>query len=125
MNQHLHLVTLGVKDFKRSYEFYTKTLGWNPSTSQDDIAFFQMSGVVFAIYPREKLAEVPLHHLAVDARASTTLAVHHALFNGGAYNLENLDLRHVAPGAYELYAAPLSVAGIDAAPVRALLRPLA
>lgn len=57
MNQHLHLVTLGVKDFKRSYEFYTKTLGWKPSTSQDDIAFFQMSGVVFAIYPREKLAE--------------------------------------------------------------------
>jgi arylformamidase len=62
---------------------------------------------------------------SVDARESTTLGVHHALFNGGAYNLENLDLRHVAPGAYELYAAPLSVAGIDAAPVRALLRPLA
>jgi len=57
MNQHLHLVTLGVKDFKRSYEFYTKALGWKPSTGQDDIAFFQMSGVVFAIYPREKLAE--------------------------------------------------------------------
>lgn len=62
---------------------------------------------------------------SIDARESTTLAVHHALFNAGAYNLENLDLRHVAPGAYELYAAPLSVAGIDAAPVRALLRPLA
>lgn len=62
---------------------------------------------------------------SVDARESTTLAVHHALFDGGAYNLENLDLRHVAPGAYELYAAPLAVAGIDAAPVRALLRPLA
>jgi hypothetical protein len=57
MNQHLHLVTLGVRDFKKSLEFYTKILEWKPSSSQDDIAFFQMGGVVFAIYPREKLAE--------------------------------------------------------------------
>jgi catechol 2,3-dioxygenase-like lactoylglutathione lyase family enzyme len=58
MRQHLHLITLGVRDFERSYEFYTQTLGWKPaSASQDDVAFFQTSGVVFAIYPREKLAE--------------------------------------------------------------------
>lgn len=58
MDQHLHLITLGVRDFKTSYEFYTKILGWKPaSASQDDVAFFQTSGVVFAIYPREKLAE--------------------------------------------------------------------
>ena len=57
MNQNLHLITLGVRDFKKSYEFYTQTLGWKPSRPQDDIAFFQTSGVVFAIYPREKLAE--------------------------------------------------------------------
>ena len=58
MKQHLHLITLGVKDFKRSYEFYTKTMGWQPAkASQEDVAFFQTSGVVFAIYPREKLAE--------------------------------------------------------------------
>jgi catechol 2,3-dioxygenase-like lactoylglutathione lyase family enzyme len=57
MKQHLHLITLGVRDFPKSYEFYTKTLGWKPaSASQDDVAFFQTSGVVFAIYPREKLA---------------------------------------------------------------------
>lgn len=58
MKQQLHLITLGVKDFKRSYEFYTKTLGWKPSgASTEDVAFFQTSGVVFAIYSREKLAE--------------------------------------------------------------------
>lgn len=62
---------------------------------------------------------------SVDAKESTALEVHHALFNAGAYNLENLDLRHVSPGTYELFAAPLAVVGIDAAPVRALLRPLA
>jgi len=58
MNQHLHLITLGVRDFEKSKIFYAETLGWKPSSaSQDDVAFFQTSGVVFAIYQREKLAE--------------------------------------------------------------------
>jgi len=58
----------------------------------------------------------------VDGRESKTLDVHHELFGGGACNLENLDLRAVAPGAYELSAAPVRLVGLDAAPVRALLR---
>ena len=59
---------------------------------------------------------------SVDGRDSTTLAVHHMLFSGGAFNLENLDLRRVQPGAYELLAPPLRIMALDAAPVRALLR---
>ena len=56
MNQNLHLITLGVRDFEKSKKFYTEVLGWKPSSaSQDDVAFFQTSGVIFAIYPREKL----------------------------------------------------------------------
>lgn len=60
---------------------------------------------------------------SVDARTSRTLDVHHALFAGGAYLLENLDLRGVESGRYELVAPPQRLAGLDAAPVRALLRP--
>ena len=59
---------------------------------------------------------------SVDRRESTTLAVHHMLFSGGACNLENLDLRRVQPGAYELLAPPLRIMALDAAPVRAVLR---
>ena len=59
---------------------------------------------------------------SVDERESRTLDVHHALFDHGAYVLENLDLRGVAPGRYELIALPQRLAGLDAAPVRALLR---
>jgi arylformamidase len=61
---------------------------------------------------------------SVDARESTTLAVHHALFDGGAFVLENLDLRGVVPGAWELLALPMLAGDVDAAPVRAFLRPL-
>ena len=59
---------------------------------------------------------------SVDERESRTLDVHHALFDHGAYVLENLDLRTVTPGRYELIALPQRLAGLDAAPVRALLR---
>ena len=62
---------------------------------------------------------------SVDQRESTSLPVHHMLFDGGAYNLENLDLRRVLPGEYELIAPPLKLMALDAAPVRAVLRELA
>ena len=58
MNQHLHLVTLGVRDFETSKKFYIEILGWKPSSnSNDDIAFFQAGGIILSIYQREKLAE--------------------------------------------------------------------
>lgn len=58
---------------------------------------------------------------SVDDRESKTLAVHQMLFAGGAYNLENLDLRRVASGTYELVALPIKMMGCDAAFVRAVL----
>lgn len=58
MKQHLHIITLGAKDFKKSVEFYSQKLGWKASSnSNDDIAFFQAGGVVLALYPREALEE--------------------------------------------------------------------
>lgn len=59
---------------------------------------------------------------SVDDRESKTLAVHHAIFDGGAFVLENLDLRAVTPGHFDLLALPMPVGPLDAAPVRALLR---
>lgn len=60
---------------------------------------------------------------SVDERESKTLEVHKALFGGGAYVLENLDLRGVGEGRYELVALPQRLGGLDAAPVRAVLLP--
>jgi arylformamidase len=58
---------------------------------------------------------------SVDDRESKTLDTHRALFDAGVSVLENLDLRDVSDGPYELIALPLRVAGLDAAPVRAVL----
>lgn len=59
---------------------------------------------------------------SVDGRESKSLPVHHMLFSGNACLLENLDLRRVPTGDYELLAFPLKLMGMDAAPVRAVLR---
>lgn len=61
---------------------------------------------------------------SVDPREAKDLAAHRALFEGGGFNLENLDLRGVAQGWYELVAYPLRLEGLDAAPVRAVLLPM-
>ena len=58
MRQKLNIITLGVADLNRALAFYEKGLGWKKSAaSQGDIAFFQLGGIVLALYPHEKLAE--------------------------------------------------------------------
>lgn len=61
---------------------------------------------------------------SVDPLDSTALPAHHALRTAGIVHLEGLRLSGVTPGIYELFALPLKVPDADAAPVRAILRPL-
>lgn len=58
---------------------------------------------------------------SVDQVDSKSLPLHHALGVAKIAILENLDLRAVSPGIYELIALPLSLTGADGAPVRAIL----
>ncbi|MCC6371274.1 MAG: VOC family protein, partial [Bacteroidia bacterium] len=58
MRQKLNIITLGVANIERSLNFYEKGLGWKKSSaSQGDITFFNLGGMVLAIYPREELAK--------------------------------------------------------------------
>ncbi|WP_420432436.1 arylformamidase [Hyphobacterium sp.] len=59
---------------------------------------------------------------SLDPESSKTLDAHNAVRRAGMAILEGLVLDDVAEGPYELIAAPLKIAGADAAPVRALLR---
>jgi arylformamidase len=47
---------------------------------------------------------------------------HHTLLGAGIVIVEGLDLRDVAPGAYELICAPLKIADGDGGPARVFLR---
>lgn len=57
MKQQLQLLTLGVNDFFKMKKFYMETFGWIPMSEGDDICFFKVNGMMFSIYPKEKLAE--------------------------------------------------------------------
>ena len=54
----ISVITLGVRDVHETYDFYSKILGF-PSTKgvERDIVFFNLSHMLLAICPRDKLAE--------------------------------------------------------------------
>lgn len=63
MRPNLTVVTLGVNNFERSLRFYRDGLGFPTSAKeQDGIAFFDLNGVVLALFDR--------HTLALDALVS-------------------------------------------------------
>lgn len=59
---------------------------------------------------------------SVDPETSKDLPSHMACHRHDIRIVENLVLADVAPGDYELIALPLKLAGLDAAPLRAVLR---
>jgi arylformamidase len=59
---------------------------------------------------------------SVDPETSKELPSHMVCRAHDIRIVENLVLANVAPGDYELIALPLKLAGLDAAPVRAVLR---
>lgn len=62
---------------------------------------------------------------SLDPEASKTLDAHQAVLRADMRVLEGLVLDAPPPGAYELIALPLPLAGLDASPVRAVLREIA
>ena len=58
MRQKFTIITLGVSDIQRSLAFYEKGLGWKKSSSSNEnIAFFSLGGMVLGLYPKHLLAE--------------------------------------------------------------------
>lgn len=58
MEQRLTIVGLGVKDLIVSTEFYEDKFGWKKmSSSNENISFFELNGILLSLYPKDKLAE--------------------------------------------------------------------
>lgn len=56
MDQRVSVITLGVADIGRAIRFYAD-LGWRRTGDDEDVAFFQSGGMVFALWSRASLAE--------------------------------------------------------------------
>ncbi len=58
MEARLSLITLGVSDLARARDFYLRLgLPLQSAHSNDQVAFFALSGMWLALYPRELLAQ--------------------------------------------------------------------
>jgi uncharacterized glyoxalase superfamily protein PhnB len=57
MEQRISLITLGVADLARAIAFYEQVVGWEVSPSPPEIAFFDLDGVVFSLFPHDDLAK--------------------------------------------------------------------
>ena len=58
MQQRLTIVGLGVSDLTASNEFYEKQFGWTKlPSSNENITFMQLNGILLSLYPKDKLAE--------------------------------------------------------------------
>ncbi len=58
---------------------------------------------------------------SVDGAGSEDMTVHRTLLEAGVVIVENLELRRVHPARYTLVCLPMKLAGLDGAPVRAVL----
>ncbi len=57
MEQRVSMITLGVADLKRTKEFYEDEVCWKSSPGPPEIAFFDLGGLVFSLYPHADLAK--------------------------------------------------------------------
>lgn len=67
---------------------------------------------------------VGVDYLSVGGHKSNGAEVHQALLGAGIAVIEGLDLSQVEPGHYDLVCLPLRIEQAEAAPARAILRPL-
>ena len=57
MQQQISVITLGIADLERSKRFYREGFGWTPIFENEEIAFYQMNGLVLGTWLQSKLEE--------------------------------------------------------------------
>lgn len=57
MEQRLSLITLGVADLARARRFYEDGLGWTKGNQEEEVCFYQLNGLILAIWGRTDLAD--------------------------------------------------------------------
>lgn len=86
--------------------------------------FTVVSAEAIALLASRGVVLIGVDSPSLDPQDSKTMIAHKAILAADMRVLEGLVLDHVPPGDYELIALPLRLAGLDASPVRAILRAL-
>jgi len=89
-----------------------------------DSDFPSVSAAAIHLLARRGVRLIGIDSPSLDPEQSKTLDAHHATEQHGMAILEGIVLDAVPAGDYELIALPLKLSGLDASPVRAILRSL-
>ena len=78
MEPRISIITLGVADINRSYQFYHKGLGLPTTrTPESGIIFFQTGGTCLALYPLDELAKDVSEQQPSDRGAFSGITIAH------------------------------------------------
>ena len=93
MQQQVSVITLGVADVERARRFYGEGFGWEPVFANEEVVFFQMNGLMLALWQDKALAE--------DSRRGVSASGGFALAHnvGGADEVDAAMARLVSAGA--------------------------
>lgn len=98
-----------------------RTYAQAPQTAWDP-AFASVDAATIAMLSSAGVRLIGIDTPSLDPQDSKTMDAHHAVCRHGMAILEGIVLDAVEAGDYELIALPLKLAGLDASPVRAVLR---
>jgi arylformamidase len=90
------------------------------SDFQKDFAYLTRDGAEFLLEAGVEL--IAIDYLSIEDFDADEPIAHKILLEREVIVVEGVDLREVPPGRYELLCLPIKIAGIDGAPVRAVLR---
>ena len=74
MQQQISVVTIGIDDLARSKRFYSDGFGWTPVFENEEIAFYQMNGLVLGTWLRTALSQDMQRPSSGEAGAQFALA---------------------------------------------------
>lgn len=89
-----------------------------------DAGFASVAPATVALLAEHGVRLIGIDTPSIDPQESKTMDAHHAVCIHGMAILEGVVLDAVPVGDYELIALPLKLSGMDASPVRAVLRSL-
>ena len=100
-----------------------RTYAKAPQTQWDN-EFSAVAPETIALFAQHGVQLIGIDTPSLDPQESKTMNAHHAVRKHKMAILEGIVLDDVPTGDYELIALPLKLAGLDASPVRAVLRSL-
>jgi arylformamidase len=99
-------------------------LGYAGEKFSDDYCYLDDDGADYLVERGVRLVGIDFITIGTIKRMENITHTHEALLGAGIYIMEDCALDGVPPGEYELLCLPLPVYKGDAAPCRAILRPL-